>query len=118
MNIITNFFSKMFQDSRNLSREQMSSDLIRLESAIGREVFGPVPEGVSREFFCLDENTWVWHENSSKGQKITRYLVQDGGVLKSVNGSGYTKVSKQELQHLARAAEIYQQRVNSELYNI
>ena len=36
--------------------------LIELESEIGRELFGPIPAGHQRDFFCLDAHTWVWHE--------------------------------------------------------
>ena len=37
-------------------------ELITLESEIGSQLFGPIPEGHRREFFCLDEKTWIWHE--------------------------------------------------------
>ena len=29
--------------------------LIEMESRIGRELFGPIPAGHRRDFFCLDE---------------------------------------------------------------
>ena len=37
-------------------------ELLALESEIGSELFGEVPKGHRREFFCLDEKTWMWHE--------------------------------------------------------
>ncbi len=37
-------------------------DLIRMESAIGAKIFGPVAKGHRREFFCLDETAWIWFE--------------------------------------------------------
>ena len=39
-------------------------ELITLESEIGAELFGPVEKGRHREFFCLDEKTWIWHEGA------------------------------------------------------
>ena len=43
-------------------RKVTRRDLIRMESKIGATVFGPVPANHRREFFCLDEHTWVWYE--------------------------------------------------------
>lgn len=42
---------------KSLSSTKVVSEreLIQRESTIGRELFGPVPEGHRREFFCLDE---------------------------------------------------------------
>ena len=37
-------------------------ELLTLESEIGGKLFGPVPAGHRREFFCLDEKTWIWYE--------------------------------------------------------
>lgn len=96
------------------------SNLIRHEAKIGAEVFGPVPSGHKREFFCLDEHTWVWHEEwkDTKGQKhvrTTRYDVRPDSVLKSQNGH-YQKVGDNELRRLNQAANLYANRVNRELY--
>ncbi len=118
MNIITNFFTKMFSDSKAVSDETLKSELIRLESQIGQQLFGPVPAGGKREFFCLDENTWVWHEESGGAKTVTKYMVQGGVVLKSINGSAYEKALKKEVTNLLLAAEIYQKRVGSELYEL
>jgi len=95
-------------------------NLIRHEARIGGTVFGPVPEGHRREFFCLDEHTWVWHEEwkNNKGQyqiRTTRYDVRPDGILKSQNGH-YQKVQVQEAQRLRQAAYRYLERVNSEIY--
>lgn len=118
MNIITNFFDKLLGSSKNDNKEEkILADLMRRESEIGREIFGPIPNGVKREFFCLDEQTWVWHEESSRGTKVTKYLVKDKEIVKSVNGSHYERVSKEEATHLRDAALLYQQRVNATLYS-
>jgi len=61
--------------------------LMRREAEMGGHVFGPVPEGRRREFFCLDKNTWIWHEewtdtNGNRQSKTTRYDVRPTGILK------------------------------------
>lgn len=95
--------------------------LIRHEAKIGGELFGPIPEGVRREFFCLDERTWVWHEEwvDARGQRqirTTRYDVRPGGVLKAQDGQNYQKVSDAEALRLREAVQMYQKRVRNELY--
>lgn len=96
-------------------------DLIRHEARIGAEVFGPVPAGHKREFFCLDEHTWVWHEEwqDHYGQpqvRVTRYDVRPDGLLKSQNGH-YQRVGEQETKRLKQAARLYINRVNQQMYN-
>jgi hypothetical protein len=95
-------------------------DLIRKEAKIGGELFGPVPMGSRREFFCLDTHTWVWHEEwtDPSGQRLTkttRYDVRPSGVVKSQNGS-YEQLSLQEAMNLRDAIEAYGRRVKTELY--
>jgi hypothetical protein len=96
-------------------------DLIRLESQIGAQLFGPVPAGHRREFFCLDDNTWIWYECwIEKGKQLevtTRYEVHPNGVLKVQDGQPYVVVEGEELQNLALAARLYHDRVAQEVYN-
>lgn len=107
---------------RTLQRQaDLYSNLIRHEAKIGGEVFGAVPAGHRREFFCLDERTWVWHEEwldakSQKHIRTTRYDVRPDGVLKAQNGH-YQQLSKAEAQSLRQAAHMYVERVNREMYN-
>lgn len=107
---------------RHQAREaELHRALIRREAKIGGELFGPVPDGVRREFFCLDEHTWVWHEewNDQQGKRqirTTRYDVRPNGVLKAQNGSGYQQVSTREAQRFRSAVLTYRQRVHDELY--
>jgi len=96
----------------------MERSLIRLESQIGSELFGPVPAGHRREFFCLDEHTWVWHEEwvAQNGQRqvvTTRYNVRPGGVLKIQGSNGYQPLNRDEARNLYRATELYRQRVGA-----
>lgn len=95
--------------------------LIRREAKIGGELFGPIPQGVRREFFCLDEYTWVWHEewiDQSGARKIrtTRYDVRPNGILKAQDGQNYQKVSDTEALNLRNAIINYNKRVRAELY--
>jgi hypothetical protein len=101
-------------------RATLHRNLIRHEAKIGGQLFGPVPHGHRREFFCLDERTWVWHEewvdHSGVTQSLTtRYDVRPDAIYKVQNGQ-YKPVSKAEAKRLVQAAEIYKQRVDTELY--
>src|ERR1035441_5024091 len=69
-------------------------DFIREEGKLGGQLFGYVPLNVDRNFFCLDRNTWVWHEeeidNSGNVKtRLVRYEVQPDRVLKVINGQHY-----------------------------
>lgn len=96
-------------------------DLIRLESEIGRRIFGDVPKGRSREFFCLDKDTWVWYEqwrdeDGRSKSHTTRYETHPNGILKVQDGGHYTFLEGQELENLALATQTYRERVARELY--
>lgn len=97
-------------------------ELIELESQIGREVFGPAPQDVvRREFFNLDESTWIWHEqikqaDGSTQEMTTRYEVQPQGILKVQSGPRYTYLEGAELQNFVLATKEYYERVTRQLY--
>lgn len=122
------FLSKVFSnkpqhlaDVEEQKRTAILRSLIRREAAIGGSLFGPVPAGGRREFFCLDETTWVWHEEwiDSNGQKQirnTRYDMRPTGILKAQNGQGYQMVSGEEAEHLHAAVKTYLARVRAEIY--
>ncbi|HTE57749.1 MAG TPA: hypothetical protein VK694_03310 [Verrucomicrobiae bacterium] len=101
-------------------RADLYRNLIRHEARIGGELFGPVAQGGRREFFCLDERTWVWHEewvdeNGQHQAATTRYDIRPNGIIKSQGGQ-YRSLTRQEAINLQNAMEQYQQRVRSELY--
>lgn len=101
-------------------RAELYRKLLRHEARIGGQLFGPIRPGGRREFFCLDEHTWVWHEewidkNGQRQIKTTRYDVRPDVILKSQNGQ-YQKVTGQELERLAEATQLYRDRVKTELY--
>ena len=92
-------------------------DLIHEEAKIGGAIFGPLPAGHRREFFCIDPTTWVWHEEwlDEQGERhimTTRYDVRPTQVLKTQDGNRYQPLTRNEAIHLYRAAELYQKRVD------
>lgn len=95
--------------------------LIEFESEVGRELFGPIPAGHKRDFFCLDSNTWVWHEqwrdeNNKLQTSTTRYEVQSTGILKAQDGHVYKYIEGEELSNLAVAIELYYRRCMRDVY--
>ena len=107
---------------RQADREaELYRGLLRREAKIGGEIFGPVSEGGKREFFCLDEHTWIWHEewldqNRQLQIKTTRYDIRPTGILKAQDGQTYQHVSIEEAERLLQAAKLYETRIRSELY--
>ncbi len=100
---------------------ELYRNLIRHEAKIGGEVFGAIPAGHRREFFCLDRHTWVWHEewvdqNGQQQIRTTRYDVRPDGLLKSQGGS-YQKVGNEETIRFKKAVRVYVDRLNREMYN-
>lgn len=97
-------------------------ELLQLESEIGAQLFGEVPKGHRREFFCLDANTWIWYEEwvdpqtKKREQTTTRYEVSDRGILKVLEGPRYSYLEGAELENLAMATKLYYERVAREVY--
>ncbi len=98
-------------------------DLIRYEAKIGGQLFGPVPSNHRREFFCLDEHTWVWYEEwpDKMGRSrslTTRYDVRPNGIFKTQGNSVYVEVGQEELSNLHQASQLYAKKVIPELSRI
>lgn len=97
--------------------------LIRKEAKVGGAVFGPVPAGRSREFFCLDQYTWIWSEQwfdekaGMHQQMFVRYEFTPHGVLKIVNDIPRGYVQGKELKNLLRAMRSYSDLVKREVYS-
>ena len=101
-------------------RAVMYRDLMREEAQMGGQLFGPIPSGRRREFFCLDEHTWVWHEEWTDDQGIphavtTRYDIRPQGILKSQGNASYQLVTGEELTNLHRAARLYRDKLEASL---
>jgi hypothetical protein len=105
------------------SKSQLSKmtreELISLESQIGKQLFGPIPKGRSREFYCLDAHTWVWQEEWREGEtahkQIVRYEIRPDGVIKNVNGT-YKRVAGTELTNLRASMRVYYEEVMRGIY--
>jgi len=115
MSLLSNYFKQKREDRQ----AEIYSALIHHEAKIGGELFGSIPAGHRREFFCLDERTWVWHEEwkdaAGEWQAVTtRYDVRPNGILKSQGGQAYKRLSKQELVNLYRAVKLYDERIGAE----
>jgi len=118
--MIKKLLNNLTAQKQSQRKADLYRNLIRHEAKIGGTLFGDPDPGVRREFFCLDEHTWIWHEewSDNRGDHIvtTRYDVRPDGILKSQNGH-YQPVSLDEAYRLCHAAEQYQQRIKSELYH-
>jgi len=97
-------------------------ELISKESKIGRTMFGPIPRGHQREFFCLDEHTWIWYESwtdkatSRRMERTTRYEIHPNCVLKIQDGEPYKEVTGEELYNLVLATRQYFATVADKVY--
>ena len=97
-------------------------ELIHRESQIGGTLFGSVPVGHHREFFCLDSSTWVWFEEwvdpqtQAHHQMNVHYELQPSGILKTVNGEHRGYVTGQELANLVGVMKSYRVRIAREVY--
>ena len=117
------FFSYLLGSTNNpkakLSRERK---LIQFESTFGRKLFGPIPQNIQREFFCLDNKTWIWYEKSKQSngsiiENTTKFVLRNRDILKSQNGSEYKIVSKAESRNLLIAIKEYVKTIRNE-YNL
>jgi len=115
-----NILANMKAQKEQQKRAELNKALIHYEARLGGELFGPIPTGTRREFFCLDEHTWVWHEewtDKTTGKRhvmTTRYDVRPNGVLKSQGGKSYQKISGQEATNFYKVTKMYGQRICAE----
>lgn len=120
--MITGLVSSIAKKKQAELKLEMEKRLMRHEAELGGKLF-PIedPRVTRREFFCLDENTWVWHEeaktdNGEESVYTTRYDVRPDRVVKSLNGQGYQALSRDEAKHLLKAVKLYRERVLKKLY--
>lgn len=113
--ILKSFKNTKEQDNLKRRADAYRS-LIRKESEMGGSLFGPLSGDNRREFFCLDEHTWIWHEewtdiDGNRKVVTTRYDIRPSGVVKSQGGKGYQSLSPKEAKHLKHAINLYNKRV-------
>lgn len=102
------------------SRTQMHRQLLQQEAQLGGRLFGPVASGSRREFFCLDEYTWIWHEewrdkNGAMHAVMTRYDILPYGIRKAQDNQPYVYITEIEARHLYAAIDQYNQVIDREL---
>lgn len=118
-NLIQSLLKSIGDHRSSDKRAEQYRNLIRKEAKIGGKLFGPVPAGHRREFFCLDEHTWVWYEewvdaHNQRQNKTTRYDVRPNGIVKLQEGQTPQYVSDEEGRNLYQAVELYKQRIAAE----
>jgi hypothetical protein len=108
---------KILPRNHDQRQAKLERELIAMEAKIGGELFGKVPSGGSRQFFCLDEHSWIWHEEWKKDGRhhavTTRYEVRPDGILKMQDGKHYQRLSDEEARNLYQTTELYRQRVGA-----
>jgi hypothetical protein len=112
-----NLIPKIFPRSDEDRQATFEKQLIQAEAKIGGKLFGPIPKGHKRQFFCLDEHTWIWHEEWTENGQIkaitTRYDVRPTGVIKSQNGQVNQRLSINEARNLSKAVNLYYKHVSA-----
>jgi hypothetical protein len=119
--IINKLFKQVAHNRHEQRKADLYRNLIRHEAKIGGQLFGAVPKDRRREFFCLDEHTWVWHEEwtDNSGQphvQTTRYDIRPTGFFKAQGGQ-YQPLNEAETLRLYDAMNAYNMRVNREMYS-
>lgn len=117
---------KILRNSKKINPLQRTvtiKDLIRREAVVGGRLFGPIPIGGDRKFFCLDEHSWVWYEEwtdkitGERKNLTTRYEVRPNGILKAQGDHPYHYVEAEEARHLIEAIKLYNRHVPIEVYD-
>lgn len=108
--------------TQKAERQEVSEyrKLLRAAATIGGRLFGDIQPGHRREFFCLDKNTWIWHEEwidslGNKQVQTMRYDVRPDVILKTQDGSTYQALSATETENLITAARNYRSAIRSQL---
>lgn len=98
-------------------------DLITRESIVGGQLFGAVPADHRREFFCLDDTTWIWYEESTDVKtgatqpQTVRYEIHEKGILKAYDGAQYNFIQGDELRNLVLSVNAYYTHVAGQVYD-
>ena len=111
-----NLLPKIFPRTSQERQVEFERQLIKNEAEIGGKLFGPVAKGHNRQFFCLDEHTWIWHEEWTQDGKrhvvTTRYEIRNNNVIKVQNGHT-TRLTHNEALHLYKAVDLYYKKVGT-----
>lgn len=98
-------------------RAAIKRKLMHEEAVIGGTLFGPIPKGHHRQFFRVDDRTWIWHEewdtNGKHNIVTTRYEVRPNVIVKSQNDSAYQVLTREETRNLVKAVGLYADKVGA-----
>lgn len=116
--MLKKLLSVIFPADEDTRKATIHRNLLRDMARMGGTLFGSVPEGTRREFFCLDEHTWVWHEEWTDNKRVhhvrtTRYDVRPHGIFKAQDGQPYQPLTPEETRRLYMAAWHYQQNMHA-----
>jgi hypothetical protein len=120
MSLLTSYLGQ----KKQTQQAALQKSILHYVARLGGQLFGPVPQGNRREFFCLDERTWVWHEewtDKKTGKRhivTTRYDVRPDGILKSQGSNSYQRLSETETQNFVQAVHQYRDVVRGHLQKI
>jgi len=119
--MIKNFIKKAL--TTNVKADDSRHKLINFESKIGGSLFEQPKDNRLREFFCLDEYTWVWYEEwptkfGKRQSLITRYDVQSNGIFKIQPNMPRHRLSDEELNNFHMAVKLYAKKVIPELQKL
>jgi hypothetical protein len=118
--MLKKLLSVLLTKDESAARAQAYREAIHEAAKLGGTLFGPVAKGNRREFFCLDEHTWVWHEewtdaNGMRQVRTTRYDARPQGVYKAQDGQPYQPVGFEEARRLVYAVDRYNELIDAEL---
>ena len=117
MNVSISALKALKKRTKRPLKKLTERELISLESQLGAAIFGERPAHVRRrEFFNLDEQTWIWYEESvdddgTVHELTTRYELQEQGILKVQPNYQYSYLEGQELENFVLAVTEYYERV-------
>lgn len=97
--------------------------LLQREGVLGGRIFGPLRNDQERSFFCLNENSWIWHE--SRFNRATRqtekqaihYEVQAQGITKLVQNGEAILLEGGEFKNFFDAVVVYLRIVERQIYH-
>ncbi len=96
-------------------------ELIQKEAKVGSRLFGALPPNRRREFFMLDEHTWIWYEEWREASTVkrvtTRYELHKDHVLKIQNDEAAVMATNEEIATLYQAIKAYYYAVADEVYH-
>lgn len=118
---ITNIL-RPFKRSQAPSIPRISANSLQgQEAQLGGQLFGPIPDGQNRQFYCQDPSTWVWREewvdqNGQAQTLVTRYQMRSGVITKQQTGQADQIVDIDEARNLLLSVRWYYYLIRKQLY--